>query len=162
MLRKLHSLPGLIAALVLMVTAISGAMLSLNPVIERAGVVQVSQHSLDAATLAARVKAHYPGLEKIVRKPSGAVIAYYSSGGESGAASIDPVTGDGIEPYTPSTTMRWLTNLHRKLLIGDAGRVATGLGAGLMLLLAASGLALLERRMGGWAKLFGRIRGSGL
>jgi sulfite reductase (NADPH) flavoprotein alpha-component len=162
MLRKLHSLPGLIASIVLMVTAISGAVLSLNPVIERASVVQVSQHSLDTATLTARVKAHFPGLGKLVRKPSGAVVAYYSSGDESGAARIDPVTGGSIGPYTPSTIMRWLTNLHRKLLMGDAGRVATGIGAASMLLLAVSGLALLARRMGGWAKLFGRIRGSGL
>ena len=37
MLRHLHSLPGLIAAVLLAVLAITGAVLSLDPVVERAG-----------------------------------------------------------------------------------------------------------------------------
>lgn len=37
MLRQLHALPGLIAALLVMVLAISGAILSVNPALEQIG-----------------------------------------------------------------------------------------------------------------------------
>ena len=37
MLRQIHSLPGLIAAILVAVLAITGAILSLDPVLERAG-----------------------------------------------------------------------------------------------------------------------------
>jgi sulfite reductase (NADPH) flavoprotein alpha-component len=162
MLRKLHSLPGLMAAIVLMVMALSGTVLSVKPAVERAGTPPLARDTLDVATLAARVNAQYPLLDKIVRKPSGEIVAYYDSGGESRAARIDPSTGAGIGPYAPSSAMHWVTNLHRKLLLGDAGRIAAGVAAGFMLLLGVSGLTLLARRMGGWRHLPGRVRGSGL
>lgn len=162
MLRKLHSVPGLFAAIVLTVMALSGTVLSINPAVELARTPSLAGGTLDVATLAARVNAQYPALDKIVRKPSGEIVAYYESGGESRASRIDPSTGAGIGPYAPSPIMRWITNLHRKLLLGDAGRVAAGIAAGFMLLLAISGLLLLARRMGGWRHLAGRIRGSGL
>lgn len=162
MLRKLHSVPGLIAAIVLTIMALSGTVLSINPAVERARAPALAAETLDVATLAARVNAQYPSLDKIVRRPSGEILAYYGSGGESRASRIDPSTGAGIGPYAPSPTMRWVTNLHRKLLLGDAGRIAAGVAASFMLLLGISGLALLARRMGGWRQLAGRIRGSGL
>ncbi|MFC0403106.1 PepSY domain-containing protein [Paraburkholderia rhizosphaerae] len=162
MLRKLHSLPGLIAAIVLTIMALSGAVLSVKPAVERAGTTRLAQGTLDVATLAARVKAQHPVLEKIVRKPSGEVIAYYNSDGESRASRIDPSTGAAIGLYAPSPAMHWVTNLHRKFLLGNAGRIAAGVAAGFMLLLGASGLALLARRMGGWRHLPDRVRGSGL
>ncbi|WP_321894834.1 PepSY domain-containing protein [Paraburkholderia heleia] len=162
MLRKLHSVPGLIAAIALTIMALSGTVLSINPAVELARTPALAPGTLDVATLAARVNAQYPSLDKIVRRPSGEIIAHYESGGELRASRIDPSTGAGVGPYTPSPTIRWVTNLHRKLLLGDAGRIAAGIAAGFMLLLGASGLVLLARRMGGWRHLAGRIRGSGL
>ncbi|WP_296225803.1 PepSY domain-containing protein [Ralstonia sp. UBA689] len=162
MLRKLHSLPGLIAAIVLTIMALSGAVLSVKPAIDRAAAVQPASGTLDVATLASRVKANIPGVEKIARKPSGDIVVYYSAADGLAAQRIDPSTGAAIGPYAPSAGMRWVTNLHRKLLLGDAGRAVAGVGAAFMLLLCASGLALLARRMGGWTRLLGRIRGSGL
>lgn len=161
MLRKLHSLPGLIAALLLTVMSLSGAVLSVKPALERAGVTRAMAR-LDAATLTMRVQVHYPGLDKIVRNPSGEIVAYYSSGDGSATSRIDPATGIGVGPEAKSQTMRWITNLHRKLLLGDPGRIATGIAAAFLLLLCASGLVLLARRMGGWLHLFNRIRGSDL
>ncbi|WP_407049341.1 PepSY domain-containing protein [Methyloraptor flagellatus] len=68
----------------------------------------------------------------------------------------------GLGPYTVSETTRWLTNLHRSFLVGDAGRVAAGLGALAMLALSVSGLVLLARSLGGWRALARPIRGSAL
>jgi sulfite reductase (NADPH) flavoprotein alpha-component len=162
MLRKLHSLSGLIAAIVLTVMALSGVVLSVKPAIDRAAAVRTPSGSLDVAMLASRVKANIPEVERIARKPSGMIVAYYTAADGPAAQRIQPSTGAALGPYTTSAAMRWVTNLHRKLLLGDVGRVAAGTGAILMLLLSVSGLALLARRMGGMAHLFGRIRGSGL
>jgi uncharacterized iron-regulated membrane protein len=46
-------------------------------------------------------------------------------------------------------------NLHRKLLLDDAGRVAVGVAAACMLFVVIAGLLLLARRMGGWRQLLG-------
>jgi sulfite reductase (NADPH) flavoprotein alpha-component len=56
--------------------------------------------------------------------------------------------------------MRWFKNLHRSFLLGDGGRIAAALVALAMGLLAATGLVLLARRLGGWRQLLGRVRGT--
>lgn len=67
MLRKLHSWPGLVAALLLLVLATSGVVLSVVPAIERAGSTIPATGELSVADLAERVVAHYPGTEQIQR-----------------------------------------------------------------------------------------------
>jgi sulfite reductase (NADPH) flavoprotein alpha-component len=78
MLRRIHSLPGLIVALLLAVLAISGAILSIDPAIERLGTRVPGNGRISVATLADRVARHYPGVEQIQRSPSGTIIVYYS------------------------------------------------------------------------------------
>jgi sulfite reductase (NADPH) flavoprotein alpha-component len=73
---------------------------------------------------------------------------------------VDPADGRVLGAYQASALPRWVKNLHRAFLLGDAGRwgaagVALGLG-----LLCASGLVLLLRRMGGWRHMAGRVRGT--
>lgn len=162
MLRKLHSIPGLFAALLFTLIALTGAALSVVPAIDRASVAGTAHAPLDVATLAARTTAHVANLDRLVRRPSGEIVAYHEVGGEQNAVIVDPATGNVIGPYRPSAAVRWLTNLHRKLLLGESGRVATGVSAVAMLFVALSGLVLLARRMGGWKHLGGRIRGDAL
>lgn len=160
MLRKLHSIPGLIAALLLMVVALSGAVLSVFPALERAQAESAAD--IDVATLAARVCARLPGVQTLVRQPSGTIVAYHLVGQEQKASVIDPASGNAIADYRASALQRWVKNLHRKLLLDDPGRVAVGVAAGSMLFIVISGLLLLARRMGGWRRLFGPVRGNAL
>ncbi|WP_143288614.1 PepSY-associated TM helix domain-containing protein, partial [Burkholderia pseudomallei] len=162
MLRQLHSIPGLIAAALLIVVTLTGAALSIQPALERAAVAGPPRAPLDVATLAGRVSAQVPGVEKLVRRPSGEIVAYYAGTDGPRASIVDPSTGAPLADYRPSPVVRWLTNLHRKFLLGDAGRIATGVTAAAMLFIALSGLALLAHRMGGWRRLAGPIRGDGL
>lgn len=162
MLRKLHAIPGLVAALLMTIIALTGAVLSLNPALEQASAVRPGQAPLSVATLASRVSTSVPDVETLIRRPSGAIIAYYQAGGEQRASIIDPATGKAVGDYRPSPVERWLKNLHRKLFLGDAGRLATGATAAFMLFAALSGLVLLARRMGGWAHILAPIRGDGL
>lgn len=160
MLRKLHSTPGLIAGLVLLVVALTGSVLSVFPALDEMAAKDAS--GTDVATLAGRVTARVPGVETLVREPSGTIVAYYLVGNEQRASIIDPASGDAVAAYQPSAVQRWVRNLHRKLLLDDAGRMVTGLAAACMLLIVLSGLTLLARRMGGWKQLSGPVRGNTL
>jgi sulfite reductase (NADPH) flavoprotein alpha-component len=160
MLRKLHSLPGLVAALLLAVLALTGSVLSVFPALDRAQAPAAA--AIDVATLAARVSARVPGVETLVREPSGAIVAYHLAGEAQRASVIDPASGAVVGPYRAPATQRWLKNLHRKLLVGDVGSVVTGVAAATLLFIAVSGLLLLARRMGGWRRLFAPVRGNTL
>ena len=74
MVRQLHSLLGLVAAVLLLVLGISGAILSLDPTLERLDAIVPANGQVNVATLAGRVAQHYPEAEQIQRTPSGSVI----------------------------------------------------------------------------------------
>lgn len=160
MTRQLHSLLGLVAGVLLMVLAASGAILSLNPAQERLDATVPAAGQVSVATLAGRIARHYPGAEQIQRTPSGVVIVYYSDdGGQTGLDRVDPLTGQSIGPQVPSAFSRWVKSLHRSLLMDTAGRALSGITALIMLLLVVSGAVLLVKRVGGWRHLGAPLRG---
>jgi sulfite reductase (NADPH) flavoprotein alpha-component len=158
MLRALHRWPGLLALALLLVLSVSGAALSVFPAAQRLAAPQ-AEAGLTVATLAARVEAVHPGVEQILRAPSGRITAYWFDGGTPGAAVIDPATGGDAATADPNPVERWLTNLHRSLFLGNAGRVVMAVGAAAMLVLAATGAGLVARRAGGWRRWFAPMRG---
>jgi sulfite reductase (NADPH) flavoprotein alpha-component len=158
MLRRLHSLPGLMLAIALAVTAVSGAALSLVPALDRATVAAIPP-GRSVADLAAAVAARHPAVDRIVVRPSGAVTAAFSDG-QGGIEIVDPATGASLGPYEVAATTRWLTQLHRAFLADDAGRVAAALGALAMLGLAVSGSLLLLRRTGSCRAMLRPMRGT--
>ncbi len=159
MLRSLHKIPGLVAALLIVVLTLSGAVLSTFPALEEASAPAQAEPDLTVATLAGRVAARYPGVEQIRRAPSGRITAFYFDGGRPGAVVIDPATGAGVAPFEPSAVQRWVTSLHRSLFLDDAGRLTAAAGAASLLLLSVSGLMLTARRVGGWRRLLQPLRG---
>ena len=161
MLRRLHSLPGLFAALFLIVLATSGAVLSLSPALERAIATVPPSGVTTVAEVAARVLAQYPATEQIERLPSGAVLVYFSQDGNPAADIVDPLTGARISAYEPSPVFSWMKDLHRSFLLDDIGRGAAGILALLMAVMCISGTFLLAYRAGGWRHLFSTIRGTG-
>lgn len=160
MLRQLHSLLGLVIAVLLVLLATSGAIMSIDPALERLGATVPAASQISVATLAGRIARHYPEAEQIQRTPSGAIIVYYSRGGRAGADLIDPLTGQGIGPYAPSAFSRWMKDLHRSLFLDTTGRAVAGLTALVMLVLSISGVALLVKRLGGWRHIARPLRGA--
>lgn len=158
MMRILHRWPGLVVALLLVVTALSGAALSLYPALE-AVTTPSAGSGLTVAELATRVQAAHPGLEQIKRALSGRITAWWFDGGQPGSAVVDPATGHDIASADPDPVRRWLTVLHRSLFLDDSGRLVAAAGALVMLLLALSGAVLVARRTGGWRHWFARLRG---
>ncbi|MCR8915712.1 nitric oxide synthase [Marinobacter panjinensis] len=161
MVRQLHGLPGLVAAVFLITTAITAAVLALAPAMDRAAAVIPPAGEVNVAELAGRVVAHYPGTEQIERGSSGGVIVYYSRDGQPGADLVNPLTGEGIAPYEPSAFFTWIKDLHRAFLLDDTGRAMAGMMAALMVLLCITGILMLARRTGGWAALLRPFAGSG-
>lgn len=158
MLRVIHRWPGLLAALLLLALSLSGVALSVFPALDRAGVIAAAPEQT-VADLAAKVAATHPTVEQIRRSPSGRITAYWFDGDTAGAAVIDPATGQDAASADPSALQEWLTDFHRALLMGDAGRWTAALGALAMLTLALSGAAMIARRQGGWHRILGPLRG---
>ncbi len=158
MIPALHRWPGLLALALVTILSLSGAALSVFPVAERIAAPQ-AEAGLTVAALADRIQAVYPGVEQIRRSPSGRITAYWFDQGTPGAAVIDPTTGEGVASADPNKALRWLTNLHRSLFLGDGGRIAMAAGAAAMLVLSLSGAALVARRSGGWRHWFASLRG---
>ena len=160
MLRRIHSLPGLIAAFLVAVLAVTGAILSLDPILERAGTTLPNAGRISVAALAEAVTATHAEVDRIVKTASGSVIVYYFDGDRAGADLVDPATGLTIGAYELSGFIQFVTNLHRSFLMDDAGRAAAGIGALAMVVLAISGAMMLAARLGGWTVILRPIRGT--
>lgn len=174
MLRKLHSVSGLIATLLVVILAITGATLAVKPVLERTQAVIAGTSAMSVAELTGKISARYPSVEQIQRKPSGNIIVYYSFSKDAGkvvdqsssqisgtgAVLVNPISGEALSDYSISPFMNWVKNLHRSYLLDTPGRAAAGFGAFLMLLLTVSGCLMLVKRLGSWGQLFQPIKGS--
>lgn len=160
-IRRLHSIPGLIFGLILLVLAASGAVLSLDPVLERAKAAPAPA-TLDVATLAAEVAAAHPTVERLERTANGVFIASYETEDGYASTQIDPTTGADLGPWQTSAVMRWIKAFHRSFQLDDPGRAVAGVSAGAMALLTVSGLFLLLAALGGWRRLTGRIQSHGV
>ncbi|GAB1479939.1 PepSY domain-containing protein [Paracoccaceae bacterium] len=158
MLRQVHRWPGLLAAALILALALSGAALSLFPALERLS-TPAEFSGQTVGDLAGLVLATHPGVEQIRRSPSGKITAYWFDGDVAGAAVVNPATGLDVTSADKSAVQRWLTDFHRSLLLGDAGRYGSAVGALAMLVLALSGVVLVARRQGGWGRWFAPIKG---
>ncbi|WP_445428769.1 PepSY domain-containing protein [Alishewanella sp. HL-SH05] len=158
MKRRLHSLLGLLFGTLLLLIASSGAILSVQPAMERSLATVPARGAVNVADLAAIAVQHYPGTEQIERLPSGAVLVYFTHNGNPGAVLIDPLTGEFIADYKPSAFFSWIKELHRAFLWDSRGRATVGVSALAMLILCFSGVFLLTSRLGGWKKMFTPIK----
>lgn len=160
MLRKFHSFFGLIAALLAVLLSITGAVLSINPFLERSQAKVAGVSSISVAELTGKLVSRYPRAEQIQRTSSGSVIVYFTDGGRTGADLINPITGALIGTYSASPVTLWVKKLHRSYLLDTFGRVGAGITAFVMLLLAFSGAFMLAKRLGGWRHILRSIQGS--
>ena len=156
---RLHSIAGLAGALILVFMALTGAILSVQPAVET---ITAGGGGTTVAQLAAAVSSELPGVERITHSASGTVVAYYKDAGAYQAAQIDPASGAVLGPYEPSPFFTFVSELHRSLFFGEAGRATAGIASLVIAVLAATGILMIVKRMGGWRKLFTGVRGSGM
>ena len=144
----------------MVVLALSGAILSVNPVSEWMAAPAVRSGHTEIAALADVVAARRPEVDKIVRTASGTLVVSYFDGTSAGSEVVDPETGAALGPHAPSGFTRMVTNLHRSLLLGQTGRAVAGLGAAAMVILTMSGALMLMARLGGWRAILRPVRGT--
>ncbi|PKO28876.1 MAG: oxidoreductase [Betaproteobacteria bacterium HGW-Betaproteobacteria-9] len=154
-----HRWLGLTVGTLAVVLGITGSVLAIDPV-QQAWQAPAAPGDLPVATLVERVTRTVPGAEEIRHLPSGAVVVFSFAGDQPQAQYVDPADGRVLGAWQASALPRWVKNLHRSLLLGDAGRWGAAGTALAMGLLCVSALVLLLRRMGGWRKLTARVRGS--
>ncbi len=157
--KAIHRWVGLTAGTLALVLGITGAFLAFDPV-QQAWQAPAAPSDLSVATLVERVTRSVPGAEEIRHLPSGAIVVFSFSGDQAQASYVDPEDGRVLGAWQASALPRWVKNLHRSLLLGDAGRWAAAGMALAMAVLCISALVLLLRRMGGWRRLAARVRGA--
>jgi sulfite reductase (NADPH) flavoprotein alpha-component len=155
--RQLHSVLGLFFGVLLILLGVTGALLSLDPALDR--LAATVPRGVSVAEMAGRVARQFPGVEQIQRTPSGSLIVYYSTDVGAGVARIDPVSG-AVTAYAPSVFFRWVKQLHRSMLLDTPGRLAAGLTALALLGLCVSGVLLLVKRTGGWRRVGAPLHGN--
>ena len=106
MVRRLHSLPGLIFGLILLVLASTGAILALAPILDRVQAPAATSQSV--ADVAALAVAENPGLTKLHRSPNGVISAFVKAKLFFQTVTIDPVTGKAIGPAGAGGFMEWV------------------------------------------------------
>jgi sulfite reductase (NADPH) flavoprotein alpha-component len=159
MLRRAHSLLGLALGLVLVITAVTGTVLSIVPIVDRVTSPTI-ERGTSVADLAQAVAARHESVASLKVRASGDVTVAFTDGETTGIERIDPATGAGLGAHEVSPTVRFLTDLHRAFGLGSEGRIVAAVSAAAMLALSLSGVVLLARRLGGARALFGAIRGT--
>ena len=157
--KAIHRWLGLTIGTLAVVLGITGAILAFDPV-QEAWQAPAAPGELSVATLVERVTRTIPGAEEIRHLPSGSIVVFGFVGDQAQAHYVDPADGRVLGAWQPSALPRWVKNLHRSLLLGDAGRWGAAATALAMAVLCISALVLLLRRMGGWRRLAARVRGS--
>lgn len=162
MWRKLHSLHGLIGLVFVVALSLSGAILSVYPAIKGVAPEVQAGTVMSVADLVGNVSNHIQELDTLKRLPSGAIVASYLDGdGNFQEAYINAQTGDILHAVDPPGQLYVFTkDFHRSFLLGETGRIVSGFGALLMVMLSISGVFLLVSRMGGWSHILDNPKGN--
>ncbi len=153
-LRGMHRIVGLTSALFGITLAVTGIVLSFDPVTEAATTgTLTAAPEVTVAKLAQAVNDQVPGLERIEKTANHSVIAHYATEDGFGqvyfdAQTLAPKTASPISPV-----LGYIKDFHRSLFLGDFGRGVVGITAFAMLVLSVSGVAMIISKMGGWRAL---------
>jgi sulfite reductase (NADPH) flavoprotein alpha-component len=161
MWRRLHSSLGLFGLILVLALSISGAILSVFPIRDGWAALPADA-TMTVADLAGRLATQGVEIDGVKVAPSRAIIVDYTdASGIPQQGLADPSTGKIIGPApTGGPIFEAVKTFHRSFMLGDKGRILSGIGAGLMALLSISGLWLMTSRMGGFRRLFDRPKGT--
>lgn len=157
--KAIHRWLGLTIGTLAMILGVTGAILAIDPV-QQAWHAPAASDDLSVALLVERVTRNITGVEEVRRMPSGSIVVFSFADEQPQAFYVDPGDGRVLDTWQPSVLPRWVKNLHRSLLLGDAGRWGAAGTALTMGLLCISAVVLLLRRMGSWRRLGARVRGT--
>lgn len=157
---QLHLWIGIAAAVILILTGVSGALLvfeaqidrALNPNLER---VIPAARALSLTELKSRLERQYPGYRvlgfSLAESDDASYGAYLQPAtGEGIGVAVDQYTGNVLGTWDEDRFVRKLHFFHTRLLAGEIGSAIVAWGSVLLLFLSVSGLYLWWR-----SKIFG-------
>lgn len=148
---QLHLWVGVLTGLYLSIVCVTGSALvfridiqrALYPVLLTAG---ASEPLVDPLTVMERVSRAYPDhVLSGVEAPTTArdtYLAYVTKGSSFLTVLVDPVSADVLGELPRRTLVGAIQELHFNLMLGRAGRVFNGVGAGCALVMCLTGLAI--------------------
>lgn len=156
--RILHSYFGIFAAFIISVMAISGAVLSIEPALERQA---VTINQLSVAEIASITQKALVGVSLIKRSANGQITAEDGMGEQY---VINLTTAQAVPVTQRHGLFSIMARLHRSFFLAGNGKIASALSAISMLVLSISGIILVARRQGvktgGWIKFFSPVQGT--
>jgi len=157
---RIHILLGLALAAYILLISLSGCVLMFYPQLYEAlsphPTTLPSSSRFDRAALKMAAEQAHPGYEVSWiwerKDPSEAVEVWMSNGVGQQQRLFDPFTGRDLGNAFPKSILflNWLKDLHTNLGFGTNGRLANGLGAGLITVLAISGVLIWWQRTRAW------------
>ncbi|TCD05599.1 FAD-binding oxidoreductase [Pedobacter frigidisoli] len=150
--------------LFLLLAALTGIILSVEPITQKAKIYGV--HNLDEVTVAdllPKLKAKYDEVTTISVESNRFVqIQAIDKSGDDVKAYIDPRTGNVLGVVGKKNEFfQWITTFHRSLFLHETGRFFIGLTAFLLMLIAISGIMLTIQRQRGFRRFFSKIHKDG-
>ena len=159
--RYSHLVLAIVSSLFLLVAALTGVILALEPISHQAkGYATHNLNEVSLATTIEALKSNYDEVLALEVEASGFVKAsVLTREMETLDIYVDPISGEQLgevkeRPYI----YRFATNLHRSLFLKSIGRFFVGLISLLLFLIAIIGLILLAKRQGGFLKLFSKVQ----
>jgi sulfite reductase (NADPH) flavoprotein alpha-component len=146
--------------LLLALASVTGIILAVEPILQKAQPYRVDGFSeITLAQTLPVLKKSYSEISELSVDANGFVQLQGSNeNGDNLTVYVDPLTGKSLGvPTKQSEFFQWVTGLHRSLFLHETGRFFIGLTAFLLLLITASGTALIIQRQRGLKRFFTRI-----
>lgn len=162
--RYAHLALALCASVFLIVASITGAILAVDAIGEKLPPYKISRFdSLSLAESLPVLKKSFEEVSEIsVDHNQFVTLEGFDIDLNEVKAVVDPSTGRVLgTPQKKSAFIEWVTALHRSLFLHETGRVMVGIVSFLLLMIAASGIALILQRQKGFKRFFGKITKDG-
>ena len=159
---QVHLWTGVAIGLYIVLVCVTGSALVFRIYMQRAAFPHLFAAApgepADAATVLERVKEAFPN-DRVsgIDAPTSArptTLAYVVRGERFLTILVDPTTGQVLGELPERSIVRTIQDLHFDLLAGHTGRVVNGVGAGLLLVLCATGMVIWWPGIATWRRGF--------
>ncbi|MEM8895145.1 MAG: PepSY domain-containing protein, partial [Bacteroidota bacterium] len=157
--RLSHLWLAIISGIFLLIASLTGAILSFEPIYERAQGYYFSEaDQLSIAELAHNIGTRHSEISSIKRDHNGYIVV--TAFGDDGEWTnyVNPFSGErlGNVIKTPEI-FDFSRTLHRSLFLGETGRFLVGVAAVLLLIISITGFVLVLKKQGGLTSYFKKV-----
>lgn len=159
--RRIHLILALLSFLFLLITSITGVILSFEPIQNELSECHISRApNTSVSDLIVQLEKQYDEVFEVkIEENEFLQLSVITAEGDFETFYADPKTGLKIaEIEEKSRLFVFSRTLHRSLFLGDTGRLTIGITAFLLLLIALSGTILIIRRQLGIKHFFKRVK----